>query len=284
MNSRKRKGSPCQFDEFVYEKEAPRTFRAVNGEKPATDDSFFNDDMILKVRREVYSWMLKIVDSGDFDREIIYYAMFYFDRCYTSVLNKNDRDESKRKLQLLSMASLYLALKVHGSAKSAEKIYKFYFKHPSNMKFERKELFAMEMDILQHMKWKLNPATPQHFLYKYVDIISATNPEIQYNLEIFQEIANYILDNILTLPAVKSKRSSSLALASMQLALTATNPDVLQDTDVLHIKLFSRLYIRTHLPFAHDEAIDILKAVREEMSIPEITSNIQNMKETLMNA
>jgi hypothetical protein len=63
MNSRKRKGSPCQFDEFVYEKEAPRTFRAVNGEKPATDDSFFNDDMILKVRREVYSWMLKVSHS-----------------------------------------------------------------------------------------------------------------------------------------------------------------------------------------------------------------------------
>ena len=63
MNSRKRKGSPCQFDEFVYEKEATRTFRAVNDEKPATDDSFFNDDMILKVRREVYSWMLKVSQS-----------------------------------------------------------------------------------------------------------------------------------------------------------------------------------------------------------------------------
>ena len=63
MTSRKRKGSPCQFDEFVYEKEDPRTFRAVNDEKPPADDSFFNDDMILKVRREVYSWMLKVSRS-----------------------------------------------------------------------------------------------------------------------------------------------------------------------------------------------------------------------------
>ena len=60
MKSRKRKGSPCQFDEFVYEKEAPKTFRAVNDEEPPADDSFFNDDMIIKVRREVYSWMLKV--------------------------------------------------------------------------------------------------------------------------------------------------------------------------------------------------------------------------------
>jgi len=105
-----------------------------------------------------------VADHFDLTRDLVYIALHYMDRvCAASDTAELLRD--KNRFQLLAMASLCLAIKLHGGmdthAPGVESSIVETILHLGRGHFSAKELKAMEVDTLQHLQWRLNPPTPQ---------------------------------------------------------------------------------------------------------------------------
>ena len=85
-----------------------------------------------------------------------------------SVSDTTDLLRDKNRFQLLAMASLCLAIKLHGvmdtHAPGVESSIVETILHLGRGHFSAVELKAMEIDALQHLQWRLNPPTPQTFI------------------------------------------------------------------------------------------------------------------------
>ena len=108
-----------------------------------------------------------VADHFDLTRDLVYIALNYVDRvCAASDTVGLLRDKSR--FQLLAMAALCLAIKLHGGmdthAPGVESSIVETILHLGRGHFSAEELKAMETDALQHLQWRLNPPTPQTFV------------------------------------------------------------------------------------------------------------------------
>lgn len=86
--------------------------------------------------------------------------------------------------------------------------------------------------MLAGLEWKLNPATPQAFLYQFLSLLKKDGHRDSV-LQIICEVANYIIDvALLANSELKSARASSLALASVWIALNGVQATVLAKTEI----------------------------------------------------
>lgn len=108
-----------------------------------------------------------VADHFDLTRDLVYITLHYMDRVCT-VSDTADLLRDKNRFQLLAMASLCLAIKLHGGmdthAPGIESSIVETILHLGRGQFSAEELKAMEVDALQQMQWRLNPPTPQTFI------------------------------------------------------------------------------------------------------------------------
>lgn len=121
-----------------------------------------------------------VVDHFELSRDLVYISLNYLDRvCAAS--NTMELLGDKRRYQLLAMAALYLAIKLHGGMDirdpQVESSIIETILHLGRDQFSAEELKAMEVESLQHLQWRLNPPTPQAFLMYLLELFPVEEKE-----------------------------------------------------------------------------------------------------------
>jgi hypothetical protein len=173
-----------------------------------------------------------VVDHFDLNRELVTIAMRYVDR-YCAALSGAAIIEllsDKKYFQLLAMASLCLAIKLHGD------VYDSTTSLTTNMEsriietilqighdnYTIEQLKTMEVDILQSLQWLLHPPTPQVFISYFFRFFSwAESPELTKLTSYIVELSVQDYYFILFKPSVVALASLSNA-THMLLGLTST--------------------------------------------------------------
>jgi hypothetical protein len=153
-----------------------------------------------------------VADHFDLTRDLVYIALNYVDRvCAASDTVALLRD--KNRFQLLAMASLCLAIKLHGGMDThvpgTESSIVETILHLGRGHFTAEQLKAMEVDTLQRLQWLLNPPTPQAFISYLLELYP-----VEEKTEI-NDIALYIIELSVHDYYLISTKPSVLALAAL---------------------------------------------------------------------
>lgn len=136
-------------------------------------------------RRKICEWAYNVVDHFHLDREVVSLSLSYLDQ-YISIkrneVEKTSKGMSSRRIdrilsdkidgrtfQLAATTSLYIAIKVHGEhidrqiLDSTQKLTISSFVDLSRGQFSAEDLVSMELELLEALKWRVNPPTPVKF-------------------------------------------------------------------------------------------------------------------------
>lgn len=166
-------------------------------------------------RYQLFEWMQKVVTSLKLDGECLFFAIFYLDKYVSN--SYEFESVSERKLQLLSLTTLYLSLKILHGNKAASK-FQHMFLSLADCTFKKEDIFDMEMSILQKLQWRLHPVTPSQFLECFFDLAMNYNASKEAWLPVFQR-ATSILEVLVSYSSFVNYNASSFAAASLQLAI-----------------------------------------------------------------
>lgn len=142
-------------------------------------------------REKICEWSYQVADHFDLPRDIVYVTLNYIDRV-CAVSNGVELLLDKKRFQLLAMAALCIAIKVHGevdtSVSGAESLIVHTILHLARGHFTAQELELMEIDALQRLQWLLNPPTPQLFVSYFIELF-CTDGKVELN-----DIALYLVE------------------------------------------------------------------------------------------
>lgn len=159
--------------------------------------------------------------------------MSYFQRFAST-----DKDAgTKRDCQLQSIAALYLTVKIHSEqSRAAASFLLELFQNLDGCCFTRACILEQEQKLLMELEWKLHPPTPQSFIYHFMLLLCSNEGSNAHLNSIFQ-VANYILDTLLPHPAVRSCKASSIAMASLRVALQGVKSTVVTAETIVAFQL-----------------------------------------------
>eukprot|EP00934_Nitzschia_sp_Nitz4_P005857 Nitzschia sp. Nitz4//scaffold220_size35126//10953//11987//NITZ4_007830-RA/size35126-processed-gene-0.15-mRNA-1//-1//CDS//3329542529//5847//frame0 len=124
------------------------------------------DTITVSWRKRICEWIFEVVDHFRFDREVAAIALNYLDRSVALELSVSPM--TKKGFQLYAVASLYLAVKVHGETDSQSgqrmKLRVSAFEELSRGIFNVETIEAAEKRILDLLKWHVNPPTSAGFM------------------------------------------------------------------------------------------------------------------------
>ena len=123
--------------------------------------------------------------------------------------------------ELVTATSLYLAIKIHGPKLNTSDNLIDSFVRMSKNRFQENDILRMEMKMLSEFSWNVNPDTPQHFIYSFVNILSHFDEKLHdRSFEVqLSELSIYIIEVILFDPQFNDDDSpSSLACAAILIA------------------------------------------------------------------
>lgn len=191
-------------------------------------------------RRKMCEWCFEVVDHFGMEREVVSVAMNYLDRIAAKymIAQSNDRFLNKREFQLVAVSSLYLAVKLHGETDEIDidrrKLNVDVFVDLSRGYFQAETLKTMELNILFHLDWRLNPPTPLKFIAFLMRLIPSWSssdydegqPSYKSVFKAIFDIAMYLTElSVCVSTFTFQSRSSVVAYASILCAL-----DALKDT------------------------------------------------------
>lgn len=155
--------------------------------------------------------------------------MSYFDRYVSS--HKSCDFHTKDKYQIIAVTSLFLAIKLHSMSEDclvknrSHALARLLYSHVNPQ-----EIYAMEMDILQILDWRLNPPTLHQFalnfsqLHPLGDCCSTTTSYLY-------EATRYQVELAIFIPALLAKFTSSVivyaALKNAEEKIASDNPHIL---------------------------------------------------------
>ncbi|KAK1737948.1 cyclin family protein [Skeletonema marinoi] len=158
----------------------------------------------LAWREKIVEWCYQVVDHCELGRDVVSYAMSYFDRIVPHY-GINDT-----LVQLVAMTCLYLAIKVHCSKKiSVQSMVSL-----SRGSFRDDQVLKMERIVLQGLNWYLTPATPHLFL----EIFFETTQDNEAMNEI-KDSASYLLELAVCDNFFITKKASSISRAAILAAM-----------------------------------------------------------------
>eukprot|EP00571_Detonula_confervacea_P012489 CAMPEP_0172305440 /NCGR_PEP_ID=MMETSP1058-20130122/6728_1 /TAXON_ID=83371 /ORGANISM="Detonula confervacea, Strain CCMP 353" /LENGTH=359 /DNA_ID=CAMNT_0013017039 /DNA_START=287 /DNA_END=1366 /DNA_ORIENTATION=- len=209
-----------------------------NGPSSSDDDESFD-----AMRRNVCQWKYECVDYFQFDREVVYLSMHFFDRFWARQTSK----PSIKLSHLLALTSLYVACKLHGVATESSpsnsssdgnsssiensgrvRIRLNDFCNMSRGTYCPQMLEEMELTLLTNLQWRLHPPTPTDYLNRFVKILSLllkNDPTSQYvstdvdhvgkGWSVF-EVARYQIELAVYIPELSQQfLPSKIALAAI---------------------------------------------------------------------
>jgi len=118
-------------------------------------------------REKICSWSYEIIDYFELSRRTVALSLDLFDRYFAkSGINMYD----ERSVRLVSLTSLYIAIKVHETKKV--EIYTLMRLCIGYFLFE--DIQLMELEILKSLKWMVNPPTTVDFIYHFLKLLPVT--------------------------------------------------------------------------------------------------------------
>lgn len=182
--------------------------------------------MIQTWRHKICDWYYEFIDQYDFDREVAGVALNYFDRYMFHQTSSNFL--TREKFQLVSITSLYLAIKIHSICEDrsarAKALGALYY----GKCFEASDDLAdMETEMLQTLDWQLNPPTMHQFAMNYVVLHPLARVSDRFTSYLY-EATRYQVELALYVPHLLEQfKPSVLAFAAMLNASEKVDPRVL---------------------------------------------------------
>jgi len=125
-------------------------------------------------RQKLCEWCFQVVDHFNFDREAVSFALDYLDRVVAINTQLTREALPKRKFQLLTVTSLYMAIKIHGETDEADgprrKLRLDAFVELSRGFFSADAIQEMESKILDLLKWRVNPPSFLRFISSFLGL------------------------------------------------------------------------------------------------------------------
>ena len=158
----------CGAHNYLLKPEEPD-----DGRSSSLECDRINDTWRLKMT----DWAYDVVDQFSVDREAVAVALNYVDRFMVFHCENNEATlVTKRIFQLLTLTSLYLAIKLHGSISyhkngARTKPTLQVFVEMSENRFTTAVIEQMEFQLLTKLKWRLNPPLSVNFVYYLLDLL-----------------------------------------------------------------------------------------------------------------
>lgn len=142
--------------------------------RPLTIDGLYSGHW----RQKIVEWMYAIIHFCDLRHETVAAASHFLDLSVMKGIIQNPID-----YQVAAMTAFYLALKIYDSPSTR------FVKLDSLVKlgsgtFDAQEVIDMERKLLFTLEWRLNPPTPNCFLYQFLELLPAdTQPSTLAKIE-----------------------------------------------------------------------------------------------------
>mmetsp|Transcript_24511 Transcript_24511/g.57489 ORF Transcript_24511/g.57489 Transcript_24511/m.57489 type:complete len:342 (+) Transcript_24511:74-1099(+) len=136
-------------------------------------------------RTRLCEWAVEVVKYYNFPLYSVEVAMNILDRYLAKFVPPHER--SMDTLHLLTLTSLYLALKLTTLQRPAPEI----FVRLSRSKFTARQVEATELQMMQGLDWLLHPPTTEEFAQYYLAILSTVYPG-----DILERMEEYTLESI----------------------------------------------------------------------------------------
>lgn len=167
-------------------------------------------------RFRMVEWCYKIVDSLDLNRETVAIAFSCLDRfiCSSSSASCEGQPSNirhDRKLyQLATMSALYTSIKMNEKEIMSPKD----MAGLSRGAFNKEQLEAMELRILNALQWRVHPPTAISFLEIFLSLVPNTmlNPEAK---DTINELSKFQIEVSISYADLVGVNASTIALASL---------------------------------------------------------------------
>lgn len=117
-------------------------------------------------RSKMSEWCFQVVDFCKFNRETVAIAMSYLDRFLMTPAGA-DALIDRKVFQLAAMTSLYTAIKIH----EPEAMEPTVVASLSRGAYTEDDVTAMEQQILNAIKWRMNPPTAMAFVHHFMCLV-----------------------------------------------------------------------------------------------------------------
>jgi len=166
----------------------------------------------------ICEWCYSVVDHFEVNREIVAFAMDYFDRLVIMAAvgpAQSDGRMGSRDYQLVAATCLFVASKLHSECKldsfgkrSKPTINLNSLTKLSKGQFTAEDIIDAEKHLLYSLDWMVNPVTPLSFvnhMVVFLDSLSDTKPpHWDQILNTIQESSGYLTELAICLPEIIS--------------------------------------------------------------------------------
>ncbi|KAE8594124.1 hypothetical protein XENTR_v10019451 [Xenopus tropicalis] len=162
------------------------------------------------MRHMLTCWMLEVCEDQKCGEEVFPLAVNCLDR-YLSLV-----PVEKRHLQLLGATCLFLASKLRESKPMTAESLCMYSDHC----FTDKELLAMELLVLNKLKWDLEVVTPREYLPHFLELLNIPaekRPQVRKHSETFIALCTTDCTFIALPPSMVAAASVAAAVTGLQL-------------------------------------------------------------------
>jgi len=118
-------------------------------------------------RGRTCTWLYEVVDTYEASREVVAYAISYFDRFMSSILQEENVSVRASFTQLVALAALRLAIRIYHSSNIPSE----HLDQMSTGKFSTQMLDAMEINMLSTLEWHLFPPTAVGFVHELLRVV-----------------------------------------------------------------------------------------------------------------
>ena len=208
--------------------------------------------LILSNRLKISIWFYKLADALKITRETATISISYFDR-YIARYEK----VTSRKLHLASLAAFHLAVKVHES-----KLITFQFMAKLSEHTIVAEEIKLEQDaMMMDLSWRLNPPTPEAFLYLLFTFFSKSLPfELKCSL---YTTAKHFTELSVCHESYLYCKPSTVALASIIVALDQISFSAIESRD--RAFFFASIFWKTSLWNNSNDLSEVKNFLRKQL-------------------
>lgn len=144
---------------------ATHSFESSACSKSVTPD--MDHSNLVPWRRQMCTWAYAAMDTFDLDREIVAVSFSILDR-YLANEASFDARISKEDFQLFCMTAIYIAVKV---LEPTRKLSIEALVDMSRGYYNEEDVTVTEIDMLQSLKWHINPPTAVAFVRAYLELV-----------------------------------------------------------------------------------------------------------------
>ena len=176
-----------------------------------------------KWRSDICQWYYAVVDHLEIDREIVSFAIDYFDRFVTITATANTHTSERTDIaeyQLFALTCLYVATKTHSRAilKSVNELNGMNvgiksFVSLSRNRFVAENIVEAERCLLFTLEWNINTVSPLSFVRYMLTLLDkfwkVPSHAKEVSLQALCEISSYITELAICMPEMTEMKTLS---------------------------------------------------------------------------